>query len=171
MKGHFDDIIYDLVLDLDRNEISYFYIFSTVARVQFRLPNGVAQTHRFAPEDTIGDLYKFVIDEMQTTYGSNISLSTTFPSRNLDSEPREMSLRDAGLVPSPTILILPKNRGTVSTSSGNIMDYVWLLLTPLTALWAFLSNFLNGGNQNQRQRKNSEGRKRPAEPSTSGSST
>ena len=54
---------------------------STVARIQFKLPNGVSQNHKFDPENTIGDLYNYVIDELKTPYGNNVSLSTTFPSR------------------------------------------------------------------------------------------
>jgi len=126
---------------------------STVARIQFKLPNGVSQNHRFDPEDTIGDLYNYVIEELKTPYGTNVSLSTTFPSRALDDLSRTSSLRENGLVPSTTILILPKTRGTMSRTSGNsggIMDYIWLLLTPLTAIWAMLSSFVSGdsgGNQ------------------------
>jgi len=124
---------------------------SSVARIQFKLPNGVSQIHRFDPADTIGDLYNYVIDELTTPYGSNVSLSTTFPSRNLDDVERTSSLRENGLVPSTTILILPKNRGTMSSSSGNggIFDYIWLLLTPLTALWAMLSSFMSGNTETQ----------------------
>merc|ERR1712172_466567 len=124
---------------------------SSVARIQFKLPNGVSQIHRFDPADTIGDLYNYVIDELTTPYGSNVSLSTTFPSRNLDDVERTSSLRENGLVPSTTILILPKNRGTMSSSSGNggIFDYIWLLLTPLTALWALLSSFMSGNTETQ----------------------
>jgi len=124
---------------------------SSVARIQFKLPNGVSQIHRFDPENTIDDLYNYVINELTTPYGSNVSLSTTFPSRNLDDVERTSSLRENGLVPSTTILILPKNRGTMSSSSGNggIFDYIWLLLTPLTALWALLSSFMSGNTETQ----------------------
>jgi len=124
---------------------------STVARIQFKLPNGVSQNHRFDPENTIGDLYNYVIDELKTPYGSNVSLSTTFPSRCLDDLSRDSSLRENGLVPSTTILILPKTRGAVSRTSGNsggLMDYIWLLLTPLTAIWAILSSFVSGNSGN-----------------------
>jgi len=124
---------------------------STVARIQFKLPNGVSQNHRFDPENTIGDLYNYVIDELKTPYGTNVSLSTTFPSRSLDDLSRTSSLRENGLVPSTTILILPKTRGTMSRTSGDsggIMDYFWLLLTPLTAIWAILSSFISGDSGN-----------------------
>ena len=64
------------------------FFFSSVARIQFKLPNGVSQIHRFDPENTIDDLYNYVINELTTPYGSNVSLSTTFPSRNLDDVER-----------------------------------------------------------------------------------
>ena len=64
------------------------FFYSSVARIQFKLPNGVSQIHRFDPADTIGGLYNYVIDELTTPYGSNVSLSTTFPSRNLDDVER-----------------------------------------------------------------------------------
>ena len=67
---------------------SLIFFFSSVARIQFKLPNGVSQIHRFDPADTIGDLYNHVINELTTPYGSNVSLSTTFPSRNLDDVER-----------------------------------------------------------------------------------
>ena len=121
------------------------FSFSTVARIQFRLPNGVSQNHKFSPEDTIEDLYKYVANEMTTPYGTSVSLSTTFPSRELDNESRSTTLREAGLVPSTTILILPKNRAVMSSSgSGTIMDYIWLLLTPITVIWNMISSFIYG---------------------------
>ena len=74
-----------------------------------------------------------------------------FLSRSLDNLSRTSSLRENGLVPSTTILILPKTKGTMSRTSGDtggIMDYIWLLLTPLTAIWAMLSSFLSGNSGN-----------------------
>ena len=135
---------------------------ASVARIQFRLANGATQNHKFSPEDTIGDLYQYVIDHIDTPYGSNVSLSTTFPSRQLDQESKDKTLRDAGLVPSTTILVLPRaTRGTLAApTSGGIMDYVWLLLTPITVIWGMITSFFGQG-QNQ-------GRKRQAnEPATS----
>jgi len=142
---------------------------NTIARIQFRLANGVTQNHKFSPEQTIGDLYQYVIDEVDQPYGSNVSLSTTFPSRQLDQEPSDKSLRDAGLVPSTTILVLPKSRSSSSLTpaNGGIMDYVWLLLTPLTVVWGLISSFIFG--QGQPPSVGNQGRKRQAnEASTSG---
>ena len=53
-------------------------------------------------------------------------------------------LRSLGLAPSGTILVLPK-QGTLARTRGDgssIMDFVWLLLTPLTVLWGLLSSFV-----------------------------
>ena len=86
----------------------------------------------------------------------------------MDQEPRDKSLRDAGLVPSTTILVLPRSRITSSLapSNGGIMDYVWLLLTPLTVVWGIVSSFIFGQGQPS---EGNQGRKRQAnEPSTSG---
>ena len=40
--------------------------------------------HKFEPEDTIDDLYTYVMNEIENPYGSNVSLQTTFPLRELD---------------------------------------------------------------------------------------
>ena len=138
---------------------------STIARIQFRMANGVTQNHKFSPEQTIGDLYQYVIDQVDQPYGSNVSLSTTFPSRQLDQESSDKSLRDAGLVPSTTILVLPRSRSSSSLTptTGGIMDYVWLLLTPLTVVWGIISSFFGQG---QPSSVGNQGRKRQANEST-----
>ena len=87
------------------------------------------------------------------------------PNKNFNQEPRTKSLRDAGLVPSSTVLILPKNRGTISTNPDGIMGYIWLLLTPITVLWGIISSFVFGsdhtnaatGQANARQTGNQQG--------------
>ena len=97
-----------------------------------------------------------------TFYRSNVSLSTTFPLRELDLEPKTKSLRDAGLVPSTTILILPRNRGTELSKTGyGIMEYVWLLLTPITLVWNMISTFIYGQTNNSAD--NNQTRKRQAD--------
>jgi hypothetical protein len=138
-----------------------------VARIQFRLPNGVTKNHKFSPDEhTIADLYKFVIEEMETPYGSNVSLSTTFPSRDLDSEPKDATLRDSRLVPSTTVLVLPRSRGTLARTSGSpgegIFAYLWLCIS--TFFGWILGGFMGGGGGNQEA---SAARPRPSETSAS----
>ena len=125
---------------------------SSKARIQFRLPDGRSQTKQFDPDEPLSVIYDFVSkgEEIQVPFAA-FSLSTTFPSRKLDDEDKRMSLRRLGLVPSGTVLILPKSGGGGTVGLGGVMDIVWLLLTPITALWAIISGFLfppprNNGN-------------------------
>jgi hypothetical protein len=110
------------------------------------LPDGTSRNHNFSPDDTLDHLYRYVTEELTTSYGSNISLSTTFPSRQLDIEARDTTLRSAGLVPSTTILV--RSRGVVSTQNNDdgIMGYVWLILTPVTVLLNLLRTIFLGSN-------------------------
>ena len=61
-------------------------------------------------------------------------------------EPRNASLRTVGLVPSCTVMVIPRG-GTGSSlsalrpSTGDILSYVWLLLTPVTLLWNVVLSF------------------------------
>jgi Na+-transporting methylmalonyl-CoA/oxaloacetate decarboxylase gamma subunit len=112
-----------------------------VARVQFRLPDGRSQTTQFDAGEPLAVLYAYVREQMTHPFGRNFSLSTTFPSRVLDREDRERTtLREAGLAPSATVLIMPAASTAVSAASeGGFMGLVWLMLTPLVLAWNFLS--------------------------------
>ena len=59
-----------------------------------------------APLDTV---YAWVTSDLETSF-SDFSLSTTFPRRELDTEPKSASLKELQLAPSATILVMPKVR-------------------------------------------------------------
>ena len=119
---------------------------STLARVQFRLPEGGTRTNAFPADAPLADVYKYVNEEMSDTisFRSGFSLFITFPRSLLDEKPMTTPLRDLGLAPSGTILVLPKSTSVMKSSSngGGIFDYIWLLLTPLTILWGLLTSFV-----------------------------
>jgi hypothetical protein len=119
---------------------------STLARVQFRLPEGGTRINAFAADAPLSDVYKYVNEELSDSvaFRSGFSLFITFPRSLLDEKPMDSPLRELGLAPSGTILVLPKNRSLVRSggTGASIMDYVWLLLTPLTVLWGLLSSFV-----------------------------
>ena len=119
---------------------------STLARVQFRLPEGGTRTNAFPADAPLADVYKYVNEEMSDTisFRSGFSLFITFPRSLLDEKPMTTPLRDLGLAPSGTILVLPKSSSVIKSSSngGGIFDYIWLLLTPLTILWGLLTSFV-----------------------------
>ena len=135
---------------------------SSKSRIQFRLPDGRSQTKQFEPDSPLSVIYDFVSngEEIQIPF-ANFSLSTTFPSRKLDNEDPKMSLRKLGLVPSGTVLILPKKASAgagVLNGAGGIFDLFWLILTPFTTLWAFISGFLFGSANQQPQAPRAAGR-------------
>lgn len=134
----------------------------TIARVQFRLHDGSSHTTKFPADETLAELYRYVNQELKCPL--DVSLSTTFPRQELDQKPRDTKLRDAGLVPSGTVLVLPK--GVVSNNNEGIMAYVWLLLTPVTVLWNLIRSFIFPQTPTTDQQPTATaGRKRQAEQS------
>jgi len=111
---------------------------ATVARIQFRLPDGSSQTKQFPAETPLSEVYDFVSTGLETQF-SSFSLSTTFPRRMLDQEEKTTSLKQLQMAPSATILVLPLG-GLVSQQDGGLMSLIWLILTPFTVLWAMLSS-------------------------------
>jgi len=111
---------------------------ATVARIQFRLPDGSSQTKQFPAESSLSEIYEFVKSGLDTPF-SSFSLSTTFPRRMLDQEDKTTSLKQLQMAPSATILVLPLG-GIVSNQDGGLMSLIWLILTPFTVLWAMLSS-------------------------------
>merc|ERR1719206_331167 len=79
---------------------------ATVARIQFRLPDGSSQTKQFPAESSLSEIYEFVKSGLDTPF-SSFSLSTTFPRRMLDQEDKATTLKQLQMAPSATILVLP----------------------------------------------------------------
>jgi len=115
---------------------------ASVARIQFRLPDGRNQTKQFPAETPLSSLYDFVatIEPGFTSF----SLSTTFPRRQLDAEDPSASLRHLQMAPSATVLVLPKASTSVSLPGGDLSSFLWLLLSPFTILWAMITSFFGG---------------------------
>merc|ERR1712037_431193 len=115
---------------------------ASVARIQFRLPDGRTQTKQFPAETPLSSLYDFVapIEPDFTSF----SLSTTFPRRQLDAEDPSASLRDLQMAPSATVLVLPKASTSVSLPGGDLSSFIWLLLSPFTFLWAMITSLFGG---------------------------
>ena len=138
-------------------ELQRCYFSSTVARIQFRLPDGRAQTRHFDPDDALSKLYDFVGQDLNVGF-ADFSLSTTFPSRQLDREDRAKTLRSLELVPTATVLVLPAGKGGAGAAGsggggplanvGSLQGFIALLLYPITLIWGFIQGFLNGGGGN-----------------------
>ncbi|KAI8483808.1 UBX domain-containing protein 4 [Branchiostoma belcheri] len=121
---------------------------SEFARLQFRLPDGSSVTNTFASSDSLETARQFVAEQLQL---QNFSMATMFPRRQFTDADMASSLMDLGLAPSAALVVLPARSGgsmVASGGSGGLMDLVWLILSPLAALWRFLQTFLFGTPQN-----------------------
>ncbi|XP_060890412.1 UBX domain-containing protein 4 isoform X2 [Labrus mixtus] len=118
---------------------------STVARIQFRLPDGSSFTNQFPSQSRLQEARNFAVQEVGNRYG-NFSLATMFPRREFTNEDLERTLLELELAPSASIVLLPQSSrpsNTVAQSSGgSIWAVLGTLLYPLLAVWRFLSSFL-----------------------------
>ncbi|XP_029980503.1 UBX domain-containing protein 4 isoform X2 [Sphaeramia orbicularis] len=117
---------------------------STIARIQFRLPNGSSFTNQFPSQSRLQEARQFAVQEVGNRYG-NFSLATMFPRREFTSEDLNKTLLELELAPSASIVLLPSARPAntvVQSSESGIWAVLGTLLYPLLAVWRFLSSFL-----------------------------
>ncbi|CAN2389018.1 UBX domain protein 4 [Pristimantis euphronides] len=116
----------------------------TVARIQFRLPDGSSFTNQFSSEAALEEARQFAAQMVGNTYG-NFSLATMFPRREFTKEDYGKSLLSLELAPSASIVLLPAGRlalAVVQSSDGGVWGFLGTLFYPLLAVWRFLSSFL-----------------------------
>lgn len=117
---------------------------STVARIQFRLPDGSSFTNQFPSDALLEEARQFAAQTVGNTYG-NFSLATMFPRREFTREDYKRKLLDLELAPSASVVLLPAGRPTTSIvhpSSGDIWTLLGTVLYPFLAIWKLISNFL-----------------------------
>nr|CAD7407508.1 unnamed protein product [Timema poppensis] len=127
---------------------------SSVAHIQFRIPNDSPHTHKFAATDTLGDVYTYLNSQLNLPF-REFSLFTNFPRRELSQSSNSQTLRDLELVPSAVILILPHHvslliqtsSGSVVTSSGDVSvvtRFIRTLITPIFAIYNYVWSLVFG---------------------------
>ncbi|KAI5186203.1 UBX domain-containing protein 4 isoform X1 [Manis pentadactyla] len=117
---------------------------STVARIQFRLPDGSSFTNQFPSDAPLEEARQFAAQTVGNTYG-NFSLATMFPRREFTKEDYKKKLLDLELAPSASVVLLPAGRQTTSmvhSSSGDFWTLLGTVLYPFLAIWRLISNFL-----------------------------
>ncbi|XP_034416737.1 UBX domain-containing protein 4 isoform X2 [Cyclopterus lumpus] len=117
---------------------------STIARIQFRLPDGSSFSNQFPSQSRLQEARHFAVQEVGKRYG-NFTLATMFPRREFTSEDLDKTLLELDLAPSASIVLLPSSRPTntvIQSSDGGIWAVLGTLLYPLLAVWRFLSSFL-----------------------------
>ncbi|XP_059136266.1 UBX domain-containing protein 4 [Peromyscus eremicus] len=141
---------------------------STVARIQFRLPDGSSFTNQFPSDAPLEEARQFAAQTVGNTYG-NFSLATMFPRREFTKEDYKRKLLDLELAPSASVVLLPAGRPATSivhSSSRDIWTLLGTVLYPFLAIWRLISNFLFSNPPAQ-----TSARATPTEPSNSASST
>uniref|UniRef100_A0A8C6QGR4 UBX domain-containing protein 4 n=1 Tax=Nannospalax galili TaxID=1026970 RepID=A0A8C6QGR4_NANGA len=117
---------------------------STIARIQFRLPDGSSFTNQFPSSAPLEEARQFAAQTVGNTYG-NFSLATMFPRREFTKEDYKKKLLDLELAPSASVVLLPAGRPATSivhSSSGDIWTLLGTVLYPFLAIWRLISNFL-----------------------------
>ncbi|XP_028292748.1 UBX domain-containing protein 4 [Gouania willdenowi] len=118
---------------------------STIARIQFRLPDGSSITNQFSSQGRLQEAWQFAAQEVGNRYG-NFTLATMFPRREFTSKDLNKTLLELELVPSASIVLLPQSsrpaNAVIQSSSGGVWAVLGTLLYPLLAVWRFLSSFL-----------------------------
>ncbi|XP_059250360.1 UBX domain-containing protein 4 isoform X1 [Mustela nigripes] len=117
---------------------------STVARIQFRLPDGSSFTNQFPSDAPLEEARQFAAQTVGNTYG-NFSLATMFPRREFTKEDYKKKLLDLELAPSASVVLLPAGRPNTSmvhSSSGDFWTLLGTVLYPFLAIWRLISNFL-----------------------------
>ncbi|RZC35920.1 UBX domain-containing protein 4, partial [Asbolus verrucosus] len=123
-------------------------VASNTARLQFRMPDGRTATNDFSSSETLESVHAHIRAHLNLPF-SSYTLSTTFPRREFTDGDKSQTLLDLGLVPTAVILILPLNRGAVSTNTDrSFSGFLWTLLTPILTLLGYLKTFVFGSGQN-----------------------
>lgn len=141
---------------------------STVARIQFRLPDGSSFTNQFPSDAPLEEARQFAAQTVGNTYG-NFSLATMFPRREFTKDDYKRKLLDLELAPSASVVLLPAGRPATSivhSSSRDLWTLLGTVLYPFLAIWRLISNFLFSNPPAQRS-----ARATPTEPSNPASST
>ncbi|XP_077009786.1 UBX domain-containing protein 4 [Tamandua tetradactyla] len=123
---------------------SYARERSTIARIQFRLPDGSSFTSQFPSDAPLEEARQFAAQTVGNTYG-NFSLATMFPRMEFTKEDYKKKLLDLELAPSASVVLLPAGRPATSmvpSSSGDIWTLLGTVLYPFLAIWRLISNFL-----------------------------
>ncbi|XP_072301475.1 UBX domain-containing protein 4 [Eucyclogobius newberryi] len=124
---------------------------SSVARLQFRLPDGSSVSSQFSAQSCLQEALQFVQQEVGSAYG-NFTMATMFPRREFTTQDLERSLTELELVPSASIVLLPDScrpSSALSPSSSSLWSFLGTVFYPLLAVWRMLSSFIFGSSPNQ----------------------
>lgn len=124
---------------------------SSVARLQFRLPDGSSFASQFPASSLLREARQYALQEVGGVYGS-FTMATMFPRREFTSEDLERSLTELELVPSASIVLLPqqcRSSSSLTSSSSSLWSLLSALLCPLLTVWRMISAAVFGPTPDQ----------------------
>lgn len=125
---------------------------SSVARLQFRLPDGSSISSQFPAQSRLREARQFAQQEVGGAYGS-FTLATMFPRREFTNEDLDRTLAELELAPSASIVLLPSCKpSAVVSSSSSLWSLLGTLFYPLLAVWRMLSSLVFGSSSDEAQR-------------------
>ncbi|XP_069364061.1 UBX domain-containing protein 4 isoform X3 [Maniola hyperantus] len=101
------------------------------ARVQFKLPDGAAHTAHFDVTATLGDVQRYVADNLQMSR-SSFSLWTAFPRRELTET--DATLLELQLVPSAALLVLQRRADVVAANPNTFASIITFFTQLFTSI-------------------------------------
>jgi hypothetical protein len=103
--------------DLKKEEIKKEYTSTTL---KIRLPDGSTKTKEFEPDDTLKTVAKYLIKKDYIEKEDKVSIIITFPRQEYKwKKLKEITLSDAGLVPSGSIVVQPSELRGIVTKGDN----------------------------------------------------
>lgn len=111
---------------------------STVARIQFKKPDGETEVKTFGSSEIFAAVRLFVEENVIVASGiREFALATAFPRKEFKAEDDPKTLLELGLVPSAVILILPLDKA--STRKLPIQTSYGILALLTTVFWGIVN--------------------------------
>lgn len=124
---------------------------SSVARIQFKKPDGDSEVQSFSSLETFGTVRTYVEENVIVASGiREFALATTFPRKELKSEEDGKTLLELGLAPTAVILILPLDKAParrlpVQSSYGLAAMFTtafWTVVGPVLSSFSYFKNLI-----------------------------
>lgn len=115
---------------------------STIARIQFKKPDGETEVKTFGSTDPFAVVRTFVEENVIVASGiREFALATSFPRKEFKADDDVKTLLELGLVPSAVILILPLDKA--NTRKLPIQSSYGLLALLTTVFWGLVNPMLS----------------------------
>lgn len=129
---------------------------SSVARIQFKKPDGETEVKTFGSADIFGIVRSYVEENVIAASGvREFTLATSFPRKEFKVDDNPKTLLELGLVPSAVILILPLDKTTsrklpIQSSYGllaMLTTVFWGIINPLVSAFTYVRTRLFSRNR------------------------